>query len=80
MRDFSIRPAQRGDEALIVKLLRELAEYEKLLDKFYITEDVIRRDYLGERPLIDCDLLFEGDAPVGIATWYWVYSSFAAKP
>jgi GNAT superfamily N-acetyltransferase len=79
MRDFSIRPARRGDEASIVKLLLELAEYEKLLDKFHITEEVVRRDYMSERPLINCDLAYDGDTPAGVATWYWVYSSFAAK-
>ena len=79
MHEFSIRPAGRGDEELILSLLRELAEYEKLLDKFHITLDVIRRDYLSERPLIHCDLAYEGDVPVGSASWYWVYSSFAAK-
>ena len=25
------------------------------------------------------DIAYEGDAPVGIATWYWTYSSFAAR-
>jgi GNAT superfamily N-acetyltransferase len=28
--------------------------------------------------MIECDLAFEGDMPVGIATWYWTYASFAA--
>jgi GNAT superfamily N-acetyltransferase len=76
---LTIRPARKGEEALILALLTELADYEKLLDKFHITLDVIRRDYLGERPLLNCDLAFEGDAPAGIASWYWMYSSFAAK-
>ena len=79
MDQFSIRPGQLGDEALILQLLLELAEYEKLLEKFQVTEDVIRRDYLGAQPLLNCDLAFEGRAPVGVATWYWNYSSFAAK-
>jgi diamine N-acetyltransferase len=79
MDQLSIRPGQLGDEALILQLLLELAEYEKLLEKFHVTEDVIRRDYLGARPLLNCDLGFEGGAPVGIATWYWLYKSFAAK-
>ena len=79
MDQFSIRPGRLGDEALILQLLLELAEYEKLLEKFHITEAVIRRDYLGAQPLLNCDLAFEGDAPVGVATWYWKYSSFAAK-
>jgi len=79
MDQLSIRPGQIGDEALILQLLLELAEYEKLLEKFHISEDVIRRDYLGAQPLLHCDLAFADGEPVGIATWYWNYSSFAAK-
>jgi diamine N-acetyltransferase len=79
MDKFSIRLGHLGDEALIFQLLRELAEYEKLLEKFHVTQEVIRRDYLGGQPLLNCDLAFEGGVPAGIATWYWNYSSFAAK-
>jgi len=76
---LTIRPARKGEEALILSLLTELADYEKLLDKFHITLDVIRRDYLGEQPLLNCDLAFDGESPAGMASWYWMYSSFAAK-
>jgi GNAT superfamily N-acetyltransferase len=79
MTELSIRRAQAGDEALILALLRELAEYEKLLDVFHVTQDVIARDYLGAQPLVQCDLAFAGDVPVGVMTWYWTYASFAAK-
>ena len=79
MDEFSIRRGRSGDEALILQLLVELAEYEKLLEKFHINEDVIRRDYLCAQPLLNCDLAFEGKDAAGIATWYWNYSSFAAK-
>ena len=75
----TIRRARAGDEALALALLRELAEYEKLLDKFHITEEIIRRDYFRAEPLLNCELVFEGDKPAGIATWYWTYSSFAAR-
>src|SRR4029077_5608090 len=76
---ISIRRCRPGDEALILQLLRELAEYEVLLERFRITVDVIRRDYLGAQPLLNCDLAFEGERAIGIASWYWIYSSFAAK-
>ncbi len=79
MTELSIRRARAGDEALILTLLRELAEYEKLLGVFHVTADVIARDYLGAQPLLQCDLAFDGDTPVGVMTWYWTYSSFAAK-
>src|SRR5437868_293382 len=79
MSELSIRSVQPGDEALILALLRELAGYEKLLDAFHIDEAVIRRDYLGAQPLVQCELAFDGDEAVGVMTWYWTYSSFAAK-
>jgi len=79
MADFTIRAAKNGDQDLILALLYELADYEKLLDRFHVTKDVVLRDYFGEAPLCHCDLAFEGDAPAGIATWYWIYNSFAAK-
>jgi diamine N-acetyltransferase len=78
MTTFSIRRGRPGDEAAILALLTELADYEKLLDKFHITAEIIRRDYLSARPLCHCDLALEGDTPVGVASWYWTYASFAA--
>ena len=75
---FTIRNAKKGEEDVIFALLYELADYEKLLGKFDITKNIITRDYFSEEPLCRCDLAFEGDAPVGIATWYWIYNSFAA--
>lgn len=75
---LNIRPAEVGDEDIILALLHELAEYEKLTDKFKITREIITRDYLCEHPPIRCDLAYEGEKPAGIATWYWTYTSFAA--
>jgi GNAT superfamily N-acetyltransferase len=79
MTGLTIRPAGAGEEGLILALLRELADYEKLLDVFHIDEAVVRRDYLGASPLCHADLAFAGDVPAGIATWYWKYASFAAR-
>lgn len=73
-----IREARPGEEDLVVGLLRDLAEYEKLLDRFRITPDVVARDYLSDRPLLCCELAFEGERAAGIATWQWMYGSFAA--
>jgi GNAT superfamily N-acetyltransferase len=74
MNDFSIRAAAAADAPLIVSLLRELADYEDLLDRFFLTEDLVRRDMLGSACY--CDLAFAGDEPAGIATWFWIYNSF----
>lgn len=78
MSDIKLRPATPADAALVLALLRELADYEKLLDKFHLTEAVIARDMLGPQAVCRCDLLFVGEAPAGITTWFWIYKSFRA--
>ena len=74
-----VRPVRKGDTDLIYELLHEFAVHDDLMYMFAITPEIIERDYLGERPLINCELAFEGEAPVGIANWYWKYASFPAK-
>jgi len=76
MSDFSFRPAVPGDAPLIVALLRELADYEKLQAIFHLDEGAVRRDMMGDA--CRCELAFAGDAPAGIASWYWTYKSFRA--
>ena len=77
MADFSIRAAAASDAAAIVSLLKELAVYEKLLDSFGLTEDLVRRDMLGAA--CHSDLALVKDEPVAVATWYWTYKSFAPR-
>jgi GNAT superfamily N-acetyltransferase len=77
--DCVIRSARAGDEDCMLSLLRALAQYEKLLDRFHITKAVIARDYLGENPLIHAELAFDGETCAGVATWYWAYASFSAR-
>ena len=79
MGDFSIRRAETGDTALILALLRELADYEKLLDRFVLTEADIARDMLGPDAVCHCALAFAGETPAGIATWLWTYKTFGAR-
>jgi len=79
MANFTIRRAEKGDEEIAFALLHALADYEKLLDRFHITKEIIARDYFSAQPLLNCDLAFEDAKPVGIATWYWTYHSFAAR-
>jgi GNAT superfamily N-acetyltransferase len=78
MNDTTLRPASPADAALIFTLLRELADYEKLLGRFHLTEAVIARDMLGPDAVCKCDMLFVGDEPAGLATWFWIYKSFRA--
>jgi GNAT superfamily N-acetyltransferase len=77
MSDFVLRPANAADAAIVVALLRELAAYENLLDRFSLDEAAVARDMLGDA--CRCELAFSGQQPVGIATWFWTYKSFGAR-
>ncbi len=44
-----------------------------------ITEADIAFDFLGLRPLIECDLAFGEPTPAGIVTYYWTYAVCAAR-
>lgn len=77
MSDFSLRAATAADAPVIVALLRELAAYEKLLDRFHLTEAAVVRDMLGDA--CSCDLAWLGSAACGIASWFWTYKSFGAR-
>lgn len=77
MSNTVIRAATVQDAGVILALLRELAAYEKLLDRFRADEDSVRRDMLGGA--CDCDLAFVGDAAAGIVTSLRTYKSFSAR-
>jgi len=78
MSNIEIRPGQRGDETVIVELLRELAEYERLSHRFRLEAEDVTRDFFGDTPRVSCDLAFVDSVPAGVLTWYSTYSSFAA--
>ncbi|KAM6174975.1 thialysine N-epsilon-acetyltransferase isoform 2-T2 [Erethizon dorsatum] len=49
-----IRAAKEGDCGDILRLIRELAEYEKLSDQVKIGEEALRADGFGENPFYHC--------------------------
>lgn len=74
-----IRRAVVGDEDLILTLLQELAEYERLTAHVRLTREIIARDFVGSDGPVFCDLAFVGEEPAGLATWLWIYGTFAAS-
>jgi GNAT superfamily N-acetyltransferase len=75
-----IEPAQPADAALIVALVRELAEYERLLQDVRITPDDVQRDLFGPRAFAEAVIARVGDEPAGFALWFHNYSTFAGRP
>src|SRR6202795_4577623 len=76
---LSIRFATFADAALLAKMIRELAEYDRLGHEALVTEDVIARDGFGPRPRFRA-LIAEWDgAPAGYACFFDIYSTFQGR-
>jgi GNAT superfamily N-acetyltransferase len=76
---FTLRPAVPADRDLIFSFIRELAEYERLLDNVDATPADIERDLLGPNPRVFCDVAEAGAAPAGFALWFYNYSTFRGR-
>lgn len=77
---FSIRPGARRDAPAIVGMIRELAVYEHLLDEVKITAAEVRRHGFGRRPYFKTLICRRGGTPVGLALYFFTYSSFLGRP
>ncbi len=76
---LTIRPAAPGDEALVLSFIRDLAEYEKLLDSVVASEDSVRGALFGVHPRVFCDIAEQDGEPAGFALWFYNYSTFLAR-
>lgn len=78
---FSIRPATEADVPLILALIRELAEFERLLHEVTADEAGLREQLFGARPAAEVLLGFEPDGtPIGFALFFQNFSTFLGKP
>lgn len=75
-----IRFAAREDAAEILRLIRELATYEELLDQVRVSEADILRDGFGEQPRFECLIAEHDGEAVGLAVFFHTYSTFAGRP
>ena len=77
---FTIRPGKLQDAAVILRLIRGLAEYERLARHVQATIGRIRRHGFGRRPYFETIICRKGGQPVGFALYFFTYSTFLAKP
>ena len=75
-----IRGATPADVKLILGLIRELAEYEKLAHQVVATEEDIRNSLFGPRPAAECLVAEFAGAPAGFALFFHNFSTFLGKP
>ena len=77
---ITITPATPDDAPVLLALIRELAEYEKLLDRVSATEASLRRDLFGPRAFAEVLIGKLNAEPVGYALFFHSYSTFLARP
>jgi len=77
---LNIRPATCADAPLIATLVRELADYEKLLPDAKATAADFLRELEAPNPVIHV-LIAEWDGePAGFALYFFNFSTFVGRP
>ncbi len=79
MTDFEIRAAGEADVPVLLALIRDLAEYEKLSDKVVVTASSLRQRLFGEGRVADAALGYCRGEPVAYAVWYPTFSTFSGE-
>ncbi len=77
---YQIRPARPEDVDAIIALVRELAEFERLLHEVRIGPDELRAHLFGPRPYCEAALVQVGEDVAGFALWFHNYSTFVGRP
>ena len=76
---LQLRPANAEDVGEILALIRELADYEKLLHEVDATEADVARDLFGSAPRAHCDIAMWNGEVAGMAFWFYNYSTFLGR-
>ena len=75
-----IRPATEDDVPIILSLIRELAEYERLSHEVVATEGLLRESLFGERRGAEVLIACCKGAPAGFALFFHSFSTFLGRP
>jgi GNAT superfamily N-acetyltransferase len=79
-RALVIRRGTERDVPTILKLIRGLAEYERLAHEVEATTARVRAHGFGRRRYFETIICRRGGKPVGFALYFFTYSTFLARP
>jgi GNAT superfamily N-acetyltransferase len=80
MAAITLRFATADDAALLLHLVRELADYEKAPEAVVATEDDLRRQGFGPEPRFEALLAFVDDQAAGLALFFANFSTWRGRP
>jgi GNAT superfamily N-acetyltransferase len=78
--DLQLRDATPDDVPVILRFIRELADYERLAHEVVATEATLRKTLFGERPFAEVVLAENAGDLVGFALFFHNYSTFLSAP
>lgn len=76
----TLRPATPADLPAIVGLIRELADFEKLLHLVVVTPESLRPHLFGPRPAAEAVVAEADGAVVAFALFFTNFSTFLGQP
>jgi len=79
MSDTKIRKGEKRDLPWVLELVKELAEFEKALDQVSNTVERMEEDGFGKNPIYGFFIAEKGDKIVGLALYYYRYSTWRGK-
>ncbi|MEO2060862.1 MAG: GNAT family N-acetyltransferase [Mesonia sp.] len=77
--EFQVRKATKNDMPSVLKLINELAVYEREPDAVEVTVADLERDGFGDQPLFNCFVAEGENKIVGMALFYNRYSTWKGK-
>ena len=78
--NYNIRLAGRDDVSEIFVLIKELADYERLLDQVIATEEVLEETLFGENSNVEVLLACDENQILGFALYFRTFSTFLGRP
>ena len=78
MGTFSFRYAEETDAALILRFIRELADYEKMLNEVIATEELLK-EWIFEKKKAEVIFALEDGVEVGFALFFHNFSTFLGR-
>jgi GNAT superfamily N-acetyltransferase len=77
---YVLRAATPADVEAVLRLIKGLADYERLAEGFTATAERLHEHLFGPRPYADVVLADVGRRSVGFALFFHSYSTFLAAP
>jgi GNAT superfamily N-acetyltransferase len=76
---LNIRRARPDEASVVLSLVKELADYEKLLHEVEATETMIAEALFCDHPRLFCDIAEWNGEIAGFAVWFVNFSTFSGR-